>query len=49
MFEEVGVGFRCGEVGGGKGEASGRISVGVCVARGARSRRWCGWRGRREC
>ena len=25
----------------------GRIDVGVCYTRGARSRRWCGWWGRR--
>ena len=23
--------------------SSGRIDVGVCYTRGARSRRWCGW------
>ena len=34
--------------GGGKGgRASGRIDVGVCYTHGARSRRWCGWWGRR--
>ena len=27
--------------------ALGRIDVGVCYTRGARSRRWCGWWGRR--
>ena len=26
----------------------GRIDVGVCYTRGARSRRWCVWWGRRE-
>ena len=29
------------------GRALGRIDVGVCYTRGARSRRWCGWWGRR--
>ena len=28
---------------GGGGRALGRIDVGVCDTRGARSRRWCGW------
>ena len=28
---------------GAKGRALGRIDVGVCYTRGARSRRWCGW------
>ena len=38
-----------GARGGGEGilTAMGRIYVGVCYTRGARSRRWCGWRGRR--
>ena len=27
--------------------SSGRIDVGVCYTRGTRSRRWCGWWGRR--
>ena len=42
MFAGVG-----GE-GGTKGflTALGRIYVGVCYTRGARSRRWCGWWGR---
>ena len=31
-----------GEAGGGGGEGLGRIDVGVCCTRGARSRRWCG-------
>ena len=26
----------------------GRIDVGVCYTRGARSRQWCGWWGRRR-
>ena len=44
MFEGVG-GGRVGA----KGflTALGRIDVGVCYTRGARSRRWCGWWGRR--
>ena len=35
--------------GGAKGfsTALGRIDIGVCYTRGARSRRWCGWWGRR--
>ena len=36
----------CGGGGGecaGGGRALGRIYVGVCYTRGARSRRWCGW------
>ena len=54
MFEGVGVGWGGGEVGGGEGwreggRASGRLDVGVCVTRGAMSRRWCGWWGRRGC
>ena len=28
------------------GGALGRIDVGVCYTRGARSRRWCGWWGK---
>ena len=36
-----------GAVGGGGGRALGRIYVAVCNTRGARSRRWCGWWGRR--
>ena len=36
-----------GGTGGGGGRALGRIYVGVCYTRGARSRRWCGWWGRR--
>ena len=31
-----------GAAGGGGGRALGRIDVGVCYTRGARSRRWCG-------
>ena len=43
----------CSKVGGGEGgfpTALGRIDVyplGACYTRGARSRRWCGWWGRR--
>ena len=33
--------------GGAKGRALGGIDVGVCYTRGARSRPWCGWLGRR--
>ena len=29
------------------GGALGRIVVGICYTRGARSRPWCGWWGRR--
>ena len=40
-----------GERGGERGErvspTSGRMDVGVCYTRGAMSRRWCGWWGRR--
>ena len=41
MFEGVGVGW-----GGGEGFRSHRCR-GLLYARGARSRRWCGWWGRR--
>ena len=34
-------------MGEGGGRALGRIDVGVCYTRGARSRRWCGWWRRR--
>ena len=43
-----------GWMGGGEVGAKGfsialcRIDVGVCYTRGSRSRRWCGWLGRRE-
>ena len=52
MFEGVcGVGWRFGgmfvEGGGGLLTSLGRIDVGVCYTRGARSRRWRGWWGRR--
>ena len=47
MFEGVRVGWAGGEVAGGRGgggregRALGRIAVGVCYKRGARSRRCC--------
>ena len=40
MFEEVGGLGRKGFL-----TALGRIDVGICYTRGARSRRWCGWWG----
>ena len=47
----IGRGGVRGRGGVGKGRefptALGRIDVGTCYTRGARSRRWCGWWGRR--